>query len=248
MNYRRRKISIFTINNIQIINLSSICYLHSTVNTDEKLKIKGQNCLNMHFFSHYVWNLYNAGVKSVLLYKFETKKFFYNTVNQEDINVQINGWKLDRLGHIMRRPFFKIYRICSKLSMSSKEYSNNNNVSVSKHFYYKFWKYIWIKSNLTTWDQNKLGLLSVSLRRAIDTGPSVVNDLPNAIRHTYSYAENVKFLKSISNIGDTVLFQSGLNHFYVLCSTNLMEFNLKKCKSMNYSRYSVRQNVCTFYQ
>lgn len=65
-----------------------------------------------------------------------------------------------------------------------------------------------------------------------------INDLPNVLNfcNILMYADDVKIFLSFSKFLDHIYLQSDLNNFFLWCSINLMELNLKKCKLMRFSR------------
>lgn len=52
-----------------------------------------------------------------------------------------------------------------------------------------------------------------------------------------------RLLKIISDINDTILLQSDLDLLYDWCTNSLIELNLKKWKSINFSRCEIRRTV-----
>lgn len=65
-----------------------------------------------------------------------------------------------------------------------------------------------------------------------------INDLQTSIKFSklLMYADDVKIFQICKDSDDHSLLQQDLDSFFVWCSINLMELNLKKCKHMHFSR------------
>lgn len=108
----------------------------------------------------------------------------------------------------------------------------------------------WIKSYLT--DRNQRVLFNNAVSKKVDVisgvpqgshlGPLLfslfVNDLPSIIKfsHVLMYADDIKIFQSFDNYIDYIHLQQDLDSFFIWCTKNLMELNLKKCQHMRFSR------------